>query len=90
MDQEFPDDRRRGRIIIVIGLVLAIVAGGAAFYLINQSQQQAGQSELQKVSVVVAARTVPARQAIVAEDLEVREVPLALLLSTVERGLTHE
>src|SRR5258706_7259006 len=76
MDQEFPDDRRRGRIIIVIGLVLAIVAGGAAFYLINQSQQQAGQSELQKVSVVVAARTIPARQAIVAEDLEVREVPL--------------
>lgn len=76
MDQEFHDDRRRGRIIIVLGLILAIVAGGAAFYLVNQAHEQAGQAELQKVSVVVAARAVPARQAIVAEDVEIREVPL--------------
>ena len=76
MDQEFPDDRRRGKVIIVIGIVLAVVAGGAAFYLVNQARQEAGQQSLQKVSVVVALRAVPARQAIVAEDVEVREVPL--------------
>jgi Flp pilus assembly protein CpaB len=76
MDLEFRDDRRRGRIIIGLGLVLAIVAGGAAFYLVNQANQQAGQKDLQKVSVVVAAREIPARTAIVAEDVQVREVPL--------------
>ena len=76
MDQEFPDDRKRGRVIIVLGLILAVVAGGAAFYLVNQAHEQAGQAQLQKVSVVVAARTVPARQAIVADDVTIREVPL--------------
>jgi Flp pilus assembly protein CpaB len=76
MDLEFRDDRRRGRIIIALGLVLAVVAGGAAFYLVNQANQQAGQQQLQRVSVVVAAREIPARQAIVAEDVQVREVPV--------------
>jgi len=76
MDMEFRDDRRRGRIIIALGLILAIVAGGAAFYLVNQANQQAGQQQLQRVAVVVAAREIPARQAIVAEDVQVRQVPL--------------
>ncbi len=76
MELEFRDDRRRGRIIIAVGLILAVVAGGAAFYLVNQASQKAGQSELQKVPAVVAVRAIPARQAIVAEDVEVREVPL--------------
>jgi Flp pilus assembly protein CpaB len=76
MEPEFRDDRRRGKFIIAIGLVLALVAGGAAFYLVNQASQTAGQGELQKVAVVVAVRAIPARQAIVAEDVEVRQVPL--------------
>jgi Flp pilus assembly protein CpaB len=76
MEPEFRDDRRRGKFIIAIGLVLALLAGGAAFYLVNQASQTAGQSELQRVAVVVAVRAIPARQAIVAEDVEVREVPL--------------
>jgi Flp pilus assembly protein CpaB len=76
MDPEFRDDRRRGKFIIGIGVVLALVAGGAAFYLVNQAHETAGQSPLEKVSVVVAVRAIPARQAIVAEDVEVREIPL--------------
>lgn len=76
MDQEFRDDGRRGKVIIVIGLILAIVAGGGAFYFVNQAHETAGQDTLQRVSVVVAVRAIPARQAIVAEDVEVREVPL--------------
>ncbi len=76
IDLEFHDDRRRGKFIIVIGLVLAVVAGGAAFYLVNQANQQAGQGDLQKVAIVVAVRAIPARQAIVAEDVAVRDVPL--------------
>jgi Flp pilus assembly protein CpaB len=72
---EYRDPSKRGRWIVVAGVVLALAAGGAAFYLINQAQQQAGQGELQKVSVVVAARPIAARQPVVAEDLTVREVP---------------
>jgi Flp pilus assembly protein CpaB len=76
MDMEFRDDRRRGKFIIVLGLILAVGAGGAAFYLVNQAQSQAGQQDLQKVSIVVAVRAIPARQAIVADDVAIREVPL--------------
>ena len=76
MDQEFRDEGRRGKIVIVLGVILAIVAGGAAFYLINQAQQQAGQANAQKVDAVVAVQVIPARQAITAADVAVRQVPL--------------
>ena len=76
MDPEFRENRRRQRAIIAVGVVLALVAGGAAFYLVNQAQQQAAQSGSQKAAVVVAVRAIPARQAIVAEDVTIREVPL--------------
>jgi Flp pilus assembly protein CpaB len=73
---EYKDPSRRGRWIVVIGIMLAVVAGGAAFYLINTAQQQAGQAGLQKVAVVVAAQTIPARKIIEPGDVAVREVPL--------------
>jgi Flp pilus assembly protein CpaB len=76
MEMEYKDTNRRGKAIVVLGLVLAIAAGGAAFYLISQAQQQAGQEDLQKVSVVVAARDIPARKPLEPDDLVVREVPL--------------
>jgi Flp pilus assembly protein CpaB len=72
---EYRDPSKRGRWIVVAGVVLALAAGGAAFYLINQAQQQAGQGQLQKVDVVVAARPIAARQPVVAEDVTVRSVP---------------
>ena len=75
MEMEYRDPSKRGRWIVVAGVVLALAAGGAAFYLINQAQQQAGQGELQKVNVVVAARPIAARQPVVAEDVTVRQVP---------------
>ena len=59
---------------MVLGVILAVVAGGAAFYLINQAQQQAGQAGLQKVAVVVAAQPIPARKLIEAADVVVREI----------------
>ncbi len=43
MEMEFDDNRGRGRFVIVMGLILAVVAGGAAFFLISQAQQQAAQ-----------------------------------------------
>ena len=76
MEMEYKDSSRRGKVIIVLGLILAIGAGAAAFFLINAAQQSAGQGSLQKVTVVVAARPIPARKPIEPEDLAVREVPL--------------
>jgi Flp pilus assembly protein CpaB len=75
VEMEYRDPSKRGRWIVVAGVVLALAAGGAAFYLINQAQQQAGQGELQKVDVVVAARPIAARQPVVVEDVTVRSVP---------------
>jgi Flp pilus assembly protein CpaB len=76
MEMEYRDPSKRGRWIVVIGVILALVAGGAAFYLINQAQQLAGQGELQKVTVVVAARPIPARKPVEADDVTTREIPL--------------
>ena len=84
MEMEYKDPSRRGRWIVVIGVALAIVAGGAAFFLINQAQQEAGQAGLQKVAVVVAAQTIPARKIIEPTDVTVREIPID---QTNEQGI---
>jgi Flp pilus assembly protein CpaB len=75
MEMEYRDNSRRGRIIIILGIVLALIAGGTSFVLINQAQQQAGQGPLEKVTVVVAARPIAARTPIQAADLETRQIP---------------
>jgi Flp pilus assembly protein CpaB len=76
VELEYQDNSRRGKIVIVLGVILAIAAGGAAFYFVSQAQEQAGQSGLQKTALVVAVRTIPARKAIEPGDVVVREVPL--------------
>jgi Flp pilus assembly protein CpaB len=77
MEMEYQDPTRRGRWVILLGVVLALAAGGAAFYLINQAQQQAGQSGLKTISAVVAVRPIPARKPIEAGDVAVRsDIPL--------------
>jgi Flp pilus assembly protein CpaB len=76
MEMEYKDTNRRGKFVIIVGVVLAIAAGAASFYLINQAQQTAGQGDLQKVQVVVAAQVIPARTPILAASLEVVEIVL--------------
>jgi len=76
MELEYRDDRRRGKIIVVVGVILALVAGGAAYSLLNPAQTQAGNSALPRVPAVVAVAVIPARQPIKATDVAVREVPL--------------
>ncbi len=76
MEMEYKDTNRRGKFVIIIGVVLAVAAGAASFYLINQAQQSAGQGELQKVSVVVAAQNIPARTPVLPTAIEVREIVL--------------
>lgn len=76
MELEYKDPSRRGRWIVLAGVVLAVLTAGAAFFLINQAQQQAGSAGLSRVPVVVAKRPIPARKPVEAEDVEVREVPI--------------
>jgi len=77
MEMEYKDPSKRGRWIVLLGVVLAVVAGAAAFFLINNAQQQAGTSGLKSVSGYVAARPILARAPIVAEDIVLRkDIPL--------------
>ena len=76
MELEYKDPSRRGRWIVLAGVVLAVLTAAAAFFLINQAQQQAGSAGLTRVPVVVAKRPIPARKPVEAEDVEVRDVPI--------------
>ncbi|MCJ7712749.1 MAG: SAF domain-containing protein [Chloroflexi bacterium] len=85
MEMEYKDSSRKGRWIVLLGVVLALVAGGAAFFLINTAQQQAGQSGLKYTKAVVAVLEIPARKPIETADIAVREdIPLD---GTNEAGL---
>jgi Flp pilus assembly protein CpaB len=74
MDRDFEHPGRRSRFIVVVGIVLAVIAAGAAYLAITQAQQQVANSGTQTVSVVVAARTIPARKIIEDADVAVRQV----------------
>jgi len=74
MEMEYHDDSKRRKVLIVLGVVLALVAGGAAFYLVNQAQS-AGNTAVVTRQVVVAARDLPLRTVISAADVAVRSVP---------------
>lgn len=77
MEMEYRDPSKRGRWIVLLGVVLAIAAGGAAFYLINNAQQQAGQSGLKFTQAVVATRAIPARKPVEPDDVVLRtDIPL--------------
>ena len=56
--------------------MLALIAGGGAFFAINQAQQQAGRGDLQTTTIVVAAKDIPGRKAIAVDDLDIRQVPM--------------
>ena len=76
--------RFRGCLWLTAGLVLAIVAGVVGFITLSKaSAQQTGQTNaIPAVSVVVAVQAVPVREALRAEDLEVKDFPV----NTVPEG----
>jgi Flp pilus assembly protein CpaB len=76
VETEYYDPSRKGRWIVAVGLALALVAGGGAFFIISQAQQQAGSVGLQTSAVVIAAREIPSRTVLKVEDLEVRQLPI--------------
>ncbi len=77
MEMEYRDPSKQGRWIVLLGVVLAVAAGAAAFYLINSAQQSAGKSGLKVTEAVVARIDIPARKPLEAGDLDVRkDIPL--------------
>jgi len=76
MEMEYGDGGRRGKFVIVVGVLLALVAGGLSWYLITQAQQNAGQGTLKKVSVIVSTKDIPPRTPVQPADVELRELPL--------------
>jgi Flp pilus assembly protein CpaB len=75
MEMEYKDNNRRGKFVIIVGVVLAVVAGAASFYLISQARND-GPGEAVLVPVVVAAQNIPARAPIAPGAVVVRQVPL--------------
>ncbi|HJW23169.1 MAG TPA: SAF domain-containing protein [Candidatus Limnocylindrales bacterium] len=76
MEMEYRDNSRRGKLIIALGVILALVAGATSFFLLNQASQSAGQGALQKLTVVVAAKNIQSHIPVVAGDVALREVAL--------------
>lgn len=76
MEMEYRDSSRRGKVIIVLGVILALVAGGTSFYLLSQASQTSSQGPSEKVTVVIAAKNIAARTPVGAGDVALREVAL--------------
>jgi Flp pilus assembly protein CpaB len=78
MEMEFQDTgRRRRMLLVIIGIALALVAGWTAYSL---GTRGTAAPEVPKQAVLVAARDVPAREALTADDVTVRDVPIDELL----------
>ena len=75
MEMEYKDNNRRGKFVIIAGVVLAVVAGAASFYLISQARGD-GTGEVTLVDVVVAAQAIPARTPIPPGGVVLAKVPL--------------
>jgi Flp pilus assembly protein CpaB len=76
MEMEYRDSSRRGKLIIVLGVILALLAGATSFYLLSQASQTSSQAPTKKVTVVVAAKDIAARTPVLAGDVALREVVL--------------
>ena len=76
MEMEYRDPSRRGKVIVVLGIVMGILAGAAALYVVQRAQLEAGATGVEHVPIVVAARDIAARTPIEAADLLVRQVPM--------------
>lgn len=64
--------KRRARLILIIGIVLALFAGAGTFFYAS-SAQTATAPVIQTTPVLVAAREIPAKTTLTAADLKVQE-----------------
>lgn len=73
MEFEYTDtNRRRAKIYIGVGIVVALVAAGSVYLVMRQAT--AGDAQVEKRDVVVAVRNIPSRKPIEEGDVTVRSV----------------
>jgi Flp pilus assembly protein CpaB len=78
LEIDYKDDGpRRAKYIVLLGVILALVAGGGAFYIISQAQQQAHETTQPLTTAVVALAAIPARQPIKSSDVAISQVAVA-------------
>jgi Flp pilus assembly protein CpaB len=67
--------RRRARLVLILGIVLALFAGGGTFLYASSAQTQTA-PVIPTTPVLVAAREVPAKTTLTAADLKIQEFNL--------------
>jgi Flp pilus assembly protein CpaB len=75
MEMEFKDNSRRRTLVLVVGVLLALGAGAAAFMLSNQGTKET-EAVFPTRDIVVAAAPINARDTIDATMVSVRPVPI--------------
>jgi Flp pilus assembly protein CpaB len=75
MEMEFKDSSRRRTLVLVVGVLLAIAAGAAAFMLSSQGQDEP-EIVFPTRDVVVAADLIPARSTIDGLQLAIRPIAI--------------
>ncbi len=65
------DPRRRARIFLILGVLLALGAGAGTFFYASSSQQASAPPPPPTVEILVAAREIPARTALQPADVKV-------------------
>lgn len=83
--------RSGGRILMIFGLVLAVIAGVATFVIIDQSVPDEQESEIEMVNVMVAVQPLPAWQeipvdAVISQEYPASSVPDNAVLAEVQIG----
>jgi Flp pilus assembly protein CpaB len=74
MEMEYRDSSRRGKLIIALGIVLALIVGVTSYFLLNNASKSPTNGPVTKVAVVVAAKDIAAHTPVLAEDVTVRQV----------------
>jgi Flp pilus assembly protein CpaB len=75
MEMEFKDNSRRRTLVLVVGVLLALAAGAAAFMLSSQGTEEPT-TVFPTRDIVVAAVPIDARQTIETQMVSVRPVPI--------------
>ncbi len=71
------DPKRRARLILIVGVLLALITFGATFVVVQGAQSAAPAPAAPTVNVIVAARDIPARTALTAADIKIAKMEQA-------------
>ena len=66
--------RRRARLVLIVGVLIAILAGAGTYVLSSGSKAEAP-AAVATTDVLVAVRDLPARSALTAADVKVQKYP---------------